>query len=256
MDTLRVETIGYFDRVLIDGSMKALKGSIGITVKTGERLAEAISRDPESHKHDVAKLRVELLGESVESQDESERQYIKNDRFDNGIKLMTKCKEIERYSVAFMEVSIIKGNYAFPFKKEVRDIEECCQKLDVTLDDFNNYLASRHLAYELAKLLDEDVGNINIAIIDRIYVHPVFRKCGISNWFHSNAAEIINVFAMMYIHGLVLTYGDFTNQAAKVPNYNSFLREHYIRQGYLEVTNGVKQRWNVSTNCVMYKVLV
>lgn len=255
MDTLKLEQIGYFDRIFIDGTIKPMNIASGLTVKNKESLTEAIENDSENYMHDIAKLRLEILGESIEGTDKDEKEQIKEDRFENGIKMINKSGNIERYIIAYADILILKGKHVFPFKKNDNNIEDYCVKSDVKLDNYQNYIAAVNIAREIAKREREEVLNINIAMIDKVYVYQAFRECGISSWIHDNLIEILKVYGMVRPHGVVLTYGDFTKQSLITKNYIEFLKNHYKNHGYTELEKDKRKRYKIDSNSIMYKII-
>ena len=77
----------------------------------------------------------------------------------------------------------------------------------------------------------------HIAIVDRLYVFPAYRRCRISSWIHDNLREILFSYVNVAVGDILLIPGDFSNESAERFNmtpreYNSLLNKHYEKLGY------------------------
>lgn len=77
----------------------------------------------------------------------------------------------------------------------------------------------------------------HIAIVDRLYVFPAYRRCRISSWLHTNLREILFSYVNVAIGDILLIPGDFSNESAEMFNmtpreYSLMLYKHYEKLGY------------------------
>lgn len=77
----------------------------------------------------------------------------------------------------------------------------------------------------------------HIAIIDRLYVFPAYRRCRISSWINNNLREILFSYVNVAVGDVLLIPGDFSNESADkfdmTPReYSIMLNKHYETLGY------------------------
>lgn len=77
----------------------------------------------------------------------------------------------------------------------------------------------------------------HVAIVDRLYVYPAYRRCRISSWIHDNLREILFSYVNVAVGDIILIPGDFSSEAADKFNmtpreYNTLLNKHYEKLGY------------------------
>lgn len=236
MDTVKIKQIGYFDRVCIKGELKNISSTDGIEIGNNKNLSEYNCSSKE-----LPKITINILGQSTDIADNDEVARIREDRYKSGIKLVSKDNNTENYIIALADIFILKGKEIENYTHDKVDLE--------------NYVTATKLAHEIASKNKEEVGNINVAIVDRVYTYSVFRNCGVSSWIHNNLIDIIKLYGLTDVNGIVLTYGDFTKQELKQSNYLEFLKDHYKSKGYNELNSYRKIRYHVFSKSIMYKIL-
>jgi hypothetical protein len=86
-------------------------------------------------------------------------------------------------------------------------------------------------------------GDTPLLITSVVYVAPCARRCGISEYIHTNLADIAHVFIGARPKLVVLNCGDFTGEHARLgiteTAYKDMLRTHYLRIGYEPVDDGL-----------------
>lgn len=220
---------GYFDNVIIDGYTMPLYNSMGIELHNNESLNEALDLKTQAYLHGLAKIRVNIYGkvENYESaEDITQMQLYRSEEI--GL-VRQAIGRFDRYLIGYVDIIIVKGNCVFPTDVESKGIsEEAAVKVAKSDDQFN-------LIIQAIKMQrDKDV---NIAIIDKIFIDKHFRRCGVASWIHNNIQEVVKVFGLIDINDVLLTPGDFTQAAESEFNmstkqYNKMLAKHYRGLGY------------------------
>lgn len=242
MDIERILRDGYFDRLKIDGSLKSIYDSNGLDISNNTTFKYAIEKSDESYKTGLAHLRVQIIGESSTNINSEELGNMRDDRQNNGLIRLESSSNIDRYLVAYVNILLLKNDYAIPFdikatsksKQEIEKIAKTNDELELLLE-----------ALKLRNRIKNDFGYtdeyISIAIVDKVYVAPIFRRCGISTWLHLNLADIINMYGLVFPTGVVMAYGDFSGESEEFFNmskreYNLMLLKHYENVGYSKVS--------------------
>lgn len=261
MDVEKILRAGYFDRLKIDGVLKPVYNSTGTVIMHGESFKQSLDKSEEAFKHGVAHLKLSLIGECDTNICFSDLEHMREDRQRWGITKLPSTESVDRYLVAYLDILILKSDYAIPYKivsngKTEKDIE----KLAKTNDALEVFLAALELGKYIIKKYNYSTDWVNIAIIDKVYVLPIFRRCRISTWLHENIADIINMYSLVFPNGIILSYGDFSKEAEKQFNmdrntYNKMLISHYKSMGYGNISKlGLSGIDN--TNNILYKLLV
>lgn len=261
MDVEKILRAGYFDRLKIDGVLKPVYNSTGTIILPNKSFKDSLNKSEEAFKHGVAHLKLSLIGECDTNICFTDLEHMREDRQNWGIIKLPSNKTIDRYLVAYLEILILKSDYAIPYKivangKTEKDIE----KLAKTNDTLEVFLAALELGEYIINKFSYSNDWVNIAIIDKVYVQPIFRRSKISTWLHENIADIINMYSLVFPNGIILSYGDFSKEAESRFNmsrntYNKMLLSHYKSMGYSNIgklgLNGVD-----SSSNILYKLLV
>lgn len=233
MNVSKICSLGYFDRVLVDGYTIPMFSTRGIEIKNEETLIDSIN----INMHGVGKIRVTVYGESTFNLEDDNLLGMRWHR-EQKLKLSrTRVDDNDRYAIAYVDLLILKSNLSL-------------------LEDFNNKEKSNYDITKLVKSEDEimllskalemqiDIWSkssgkeeCNIAIVDRVYVNKHFRNCGISKWIHLNILDIIKTYGMISVSAVLLIPGDFSDEAEKVfglskREYRDMLIKHYKSTGY------------------------
>ena len=260
MNVEKILQNGYFDCIKIDGSIHPVYKSLGTELTAEKSFRDALEESNEAYKHGTALLKIQIVGEQSTNMTFSYLESIKSDLAKWGVKQLYGSDKLNRYLVASADILILKGDMALPYNikangKTEKDIEH--------LASTNDMLEVMIYALELAKYITMECGcapdYANVAIIDKVYVSELFRRCGISTWLHNNIADIINMYSLTFPTGLILTTGDFANESKSKFNmtnveYNKMLVNHYKALGYKDIS---KLKLNITeTNTILYKILL
>ena len=227
MDILNICRLGYFDNIKLNSIIHTSIGN-GIAIKD-EIFKNNINKDT------LAKLRINIIGESFRDSEEIE-EY----RLNNGIKTIGTGKN-KGYLIGYLDAYIVKGRYNQVLYNGILDTVDAT---DYTTK--NNEIETIDAALNLQKYIESktklDRSEPVIAIINRLYVLNLFRENGISSWVHNNIFEILHQFSTMFISGVVLECGDFNKEARETfgmteEEYIEFLMEHYMKCGYKRISD-------------------
>ena len=246
MQTGKICSLGYFDRVIVDGFMVPMYRNRGIQVNNGESLAESIENNKQSYNQGIGKLRINIYGEvDKNSSSLEEEARMTETRSKLGLN-PTKLGLTTRYSIGFADLLILKDDYSFP--------DNVTQK-GKTIDDINKLAKGEDELKLMLKALEAQndvmergkVHDSNIAIVDRVYINREFRRCGISKWIHTNIKDIARVYGMIDIAAVLLMPGDFSHEATEVfgmtkNEYENMLKKHYKSLGYKTLKENIMYR--------------
>ena len=242
MDTIKICRLGYFDRVMIDGYSMPMYNGRGIEIKTNCSLIESLDSNIDLNAQGLGKIKVTIVGEALSNDDIAEEieRMQKHREDDLGLERV-KIGNIDRYIIAYADILILKSDESLPSKltnkgNTLEDIE----KLAKGEDKLN--LMSKGL--DIQSKLVKNNKDANVALIDKVFVHKEFRRCGISKWIHNNIKDIIKIYGLIDVGAALLIPGDFTNSAERdfemsKDYYEEVLTEHYKNVGYTMLGNGV-----------------
>lgn len=242
MQTCKICSLGYFDRVIADGFMIPMYNNRGIVINNDENLADCINNNKQSYNQGIGKLKLNIYGEvdTKESSDDEKRMLETREQL--GLR-QTKLGLTTRYSIGFADILILKSDYSFPENVVNKGkTEDDINKLAKGEDELKIMLQALKTQNDIIE--KSDLNDCNIAIVDRVYVHREFRKCGISTWIHSNIGDITKVYGMIDIAAVLLIPGDFSNEAKSIFNmtkeqYEAFLKKHYKSLGYKPISENI-----------------
>lgn len=237
MKVSKICSLGYFDRVLVDGYAMSMFNTRGIEIKNEEALVDSINTNTQSFAQGVGKIRVTIYGESTFNLEDDNLLGMRWHR-EQELKLSrTKVDNNDRYSIAYVDLLILKSDFSFPERvmnrgKSPDDIAKLAKSEDELM------LLSKALEMQRTIWAESSgTADCNIAIVDRVYVNKHFRKCGISKWVHMNIFDIIRTYGMLSASAVLLIPGDFSNEAEQVfslskKDYRDMLVKHYKSTGY------------------------
>lgn len=227
---------GIFDSVVIDSFMLPFYNDNGIEINNDENLVEAIEKN-KAYNQSIARLRINICGEcSCKINSKKELDLVKFRDKDLGLKRSTVGDKI-RYYICYIDIYIIKSDNLLP--KLVEDNSKNFKAVNHITK--NNYeLAIIYAATELQKKIQKETkeyNDCNIAVLDKIYVHPQFRRLGIATWVHENFSELIKLTSTIDIVASMLVPGDFSEEAESEfgmtsEQYKKFLINSYKNMGY------------------------
>lgn len=261
MDVEKVLRSGYFDKLKIDGSIKPIINSDGTLLSSTGSFKDALNASTDSFKHAVANLKITLYGEASTDISVSELDRIRKDRQIAGVPAICSNDSADRGIVAYADVLILKGGYTLPFGIIANGrSEKDLVKLANTEDMLELLVAATKLSEYIKDKSSYSEDWINIAIINKVYVFPIFRRCGISKWLHCNISDIINMYSLVFPLGIVQMYGDFSGECKRLFNmdnntYNKMLYAHYKSLGYNKL-HKLKIKNAPSSELILYKLLI
>ena len=256
MDIDKILRTGYFDRIKIDGHIVPVLESSGTDIGKGDSFRDALDKSNDAFKHGVSNIRVNIFGEADTNISFTELENMREDRKKSGLRKMNSSGNIDRYLIAYVDILMLKNGYAIPYNinnkgNTEKDVEKLAKNSDM-LDLYLSAVALREHIQTKYKYTEEFT---SVAIINKVYVEPVFRRSGISKWIHLNIADIINMYGLMFPVGIVMSYGDFSNESSKLfgmnhNEYTNMLIKHYKTLGYRDIGT-----LNLPSICCMHNVL-
>lgn len=242
MDINNIKRIGYFENIGLYPILYCNNHG-KIDLKTSS-FKDNIQDDV------LARLRINIVGESKDDTEHTLRY-----RAENGIKKIA-GEKIGRYSIGYIEAMILKGRYNKVISEEKINIHKYTSKLNEA-EVLENAVMLRSYIANLKKLGDTEPA---IGIINRLYINDIFRKNGISKWFHNNIFEIIHQSSTIFVWGVILECGDFNNESKEKfgvdeNEYKRFLVLHYGRCGYKNIGDIVKDKNNGVNPFILYKII-
>lgn len=254
MDVRKICMLGYFDRVMIDGYSMPMYNGRGIELRTDCSIVDALNDKIDSNNQGIGKIKINIVGESLSNDTIDEIQRMQEHRENEMGLERVKLGNIDRYIIAYVDILILKSDMAFPSKlfnkgNNLEDIEK-------TVKDEDKLNLLRR-AIEVQSKLTKNNKDANIALIDKVFVHKEFRRCGISKWIHNNIKDIIKLYGLIDVGAALLIPGDFTNSAKaefslSKEQYEKMLIQHYRSVGYSMINNGIMYK-NLQTNKLSIK---
>lgn len=258
MNVQMICALGGFDRIFVDGTTNTMPAS-GITINNNDSFLECLNNDPMIHEHSITRLRINIIGEIIESSDIDEvRQYKKALEHD-GVKAM-QTGIVSRYCIGYANIILLKGNEYFmteeSFSKSKN--EQSMEIIGKKGDESGLLVAALRLGNHIVNTVRNEYDDATIAVIDRIFVHRKFRHLGISTWIHDNVCDIIHTYSLCRPNATLLAYADFTNEAAYLnitqDDYLDTLHKHYVDRGYLEFSKLFRLKDGIDARRIMYKL--
>lgn len=248
--------MGYFDRVIIDGYMLPLYNDLGIEIKESQSIIDAIEENNQTFSQGIARLRLNIAGEATNIDSPLELARMRKHREkDLGLEKCT-LGNMDRYYIGYVDIFILKSNNLLPALlehkgKTYEDVEK------ISHNDYE--LMMLLAAIDIQKnLLDENknLQECNIAIVDKVFVHYNFRRCGISSWIHDNLSDLIKVYGMIDIAAAIMLPGDFNNESKRIFNmtkeeYEQMLIQHYVNVGYKPIQHNIMYKQFLKTKKIL-----
>lgn len=262
MNVDKILRTGYFDELRIDGGIRPIFRSSGTLIRPNMSFKEMLEDSEDSFKHGVANITIQITGGSKIDSNIEDIERMREDRENNGIKRLTGNATMDRYLVAYADIMLLKNNYSMPFKlTNTGKDEQSLYEAGTTQDMKDILIESLRLANKIEEKYNYPKDCIAIAVINKVYVLPVFRRSGISTWIHTNIADLINMYGLEFPTGLLLTYGDFSKEAGKLfgmddNSYNKMLKTYYKKLGYKSINQGALKLDSGEQSGIMYKMLV
>lgn len=260
LDIKNILRLGYFDRLKIDNELYPVYKSSGIEIQADSTFLDSADISLEAHKYGFSHLKLSIIGECDTNISFLELERMRDDRSNNNLIQLKSTRSVDRYLVGYADLIILKSSYSLPSEllstgKTEYDIEKLAQ----TSDMLELMLSALELQKWISSKHPDSKGSI--VIVNKLYVYPIFRRNGISTWMHQNLSDMVNLYSLMYPSGIILTYGDFANEAKLVfgmtnQAYTKMLIRHYKCLGYKDKLGlGLGAPSNLSRN-LLYKVII
>lgn len=223
--------IGFFDKVTMSLQVEPVCVN-DIEIFGDSSFVECTSSYGNHLDNSIMKVRINILG--VE---DIHKQVITPDEL---------TKRANRGANVFKDGDAHQKSYLLAYAN-LLIIMDVDRNKSAILDSFKNELDKQRLvgaAFSLQsrganKAQSQANGFIrnHIAIVDRLYVYPAYRRCRISSWIHNNLREILFSYVNVTVGDILLIPGDFSNESAERFNmtpreYNNLLNKHYENLGY------------------------
>lgn len=228
MDISKICSIGYFDKVIVDGYTMTMFSTKGLEITRNETFENLMKSMNKYSACDIVKVRVTIYGESDFNMSDDKLLSMREHR-----ELSLKLSRIlvnnnDRYALAYVDILVIKSNSHLSYETEQQKMwtREILNHMDISEDEYT--LLDK--AIEIKK-------NNSIGVLDKVYVNKSFRKCKISSWIHENIFDIIKSFGMCDVSAVLLIPGDFSNESESEfgyskREYRNMLVQHYKSVGY------------------------
>ena len=241
MNIGKIRMLGYFDRVMVDGYSMPMYNGRGIEIRTDCSLIDALNDRIDSNSQGIGKIKISIVGESLSNDTLEEIQRMQYHREKELGLDRVKLGNTDRYTLAYADIIILKSDSVLPTAllnkgNNIDDIRKIIKAED--------QLKLINKAIEIQNKTIKNNKESNVAIIDKVFVHKEFRRCGISRWIHNNIKDLVKLYGMVDVGAALLTPGDFTNSAMTEFNmskdyYEKMLTTHYKSVGYTLISEGI-----------------
>jgi hypothetical protein len=234
--------------IRIDGEYRAARNAPGgVAISDG---AAPFSDEVQTHGAAdtvLGELIIRVNGDGDPEFDEQRRQF--------GLTVRSIAPGISRVCTAFARFTVVKSYDALPSGLSVRRVglSNYTSVYGICPDPTEQALLQHAIQLD-AKTCKRDYsldGDSFLLITDKVFVAACARRCGISEYIHTNLADIAHVFIGAHPKLVVLNCGDFSNEHTRLgmsePEYKDMLRTHYMRVGYEPVDS--------EPSYVLYKLL-
>lgn len=256
MNVQDIKRLGYFDDVAVDGWVDPMYRSNGILIYQDMGLSESMNFCNRQSSNAIAHLHIDIFGIG----NSNDTDNILCTRNNLGIY----PDKYGRYCIGYADILIIKNEHSISRGVENKGRNtQAVRDISKTPDEMNLYEAGLRIAKYASKykIKDKSFGDINVAIVDRVYIHNKFRRLGINTWIHQNIEDLINTFGMLYPDIIVLVPGDFSNESEELfgmtkLEYNNMLRDMYTGYGYKDIN--IIEKWitKIYDKNILFKINV
>ena len=237
MDIAEICRRGYFDRVVIDGFVLPLYNDDGVEIKNEQTLMDGVEFNRSKYNHRISRLRLNIAGEDTREEKPSEVRRMRNHRV-NGLK-MPCCDRVncDRYYIGYVDIFIFKSDDLLP--ESIRNLGKTYEEMErISNNEYELKMMQSAIKLQ-SKIVKENRKSekSSVAIIDKLYIHPIFRRCGISTWVHENIKDLILLYGLIDIGATIMMPADFNKESEKMfsmsrKDYEEMLIKHYRKLGY------------------------
>lgn len=235
MDTALLEKQTMSRRIVINGDYKTRRNNASFVLKHGN--SSFVDELQITGAADA------VLGELVLRIDGDSESDFDSQRAKLGLQLSKPVQGITRANIAFARFIVVKGYSSLPPGVAVRraGLLDYVNVFGICSDPTEYNLLSEALRLDI-ETSDTEYnldGVSSLLLVDKVYVAEAARRCGVSEYIHTNLADIVHVFTGVRPKLVVLNCGDFSNAHATMGitelEYKHILRKHYERTGYKSV---------------------
>ncbi len=196
-----------------------------------------------------------VLGEFILRIDGDSESEFDAQREKIGLQLSKSIGGVTRANIAYARFIVVKGYSSLPKELAVRraGLANFISVFQICPDPTEEALLAEALRLDIETCKGEYNldGMSMLLVVDKVYVAEAARRCGVSEYIHSNLADIAHVFIGVRPKLVVLNCGDFSNAHSNMGiteiEYKHILRKHYERTGYKSIMG--------TTPFVMWKTL-
>lgn len=184
-----------------------------------------------------------VLGEFILRIDGDSESDFDSQRRKIGLQLSKSVEGVTRANIAYARFIVVKGYSSLPPQLAVRRVglANFISVFGICTDPTEETLLSEALRLDI----ETNEGDYNLdgvsmlLIVDKVYVAEAARRCGVSEYIHTNLSDIAHIFIGVRPKLVVLNCGDFSNAHTSMGiseiEYKHILRKHYARTGYKSV---------------------
>ena len=160
-----------------------------------------------------------------------------------GLKLSKSINGVTRANIAYARFVVVKGYPSLPTELAVRraGLLNYISVFGLCPDPTETSLVTEALRLDIEMCKgDYNLDGVSmLLVVDKVYVAEAARRCGVSEYIHTNLADLAHVFIGVRPKLVVLNCGDFSNTHSNLGiteiEYKHKLRKHYERSGYNSV---------------------
>ena len=157
-----------------------------------------------------------------------------------GLQVYPVGQGVSRACIASARFVVVKGFAALPSQLAVRraGLVNYVTVFGLCPDPTESMLLSEALRLDVETCKGEYNldGKDMLLVTDKVFVAECARRCGVSEYIHTNLSDIAHVFIGVRPRIAVLNCGDFSNEHVRLGitevEYKNILRKHYASVGY------------------------
>lgn len=232
MQTAILEKQTLSKRIMLNGEYHTRRGNTGFFLNR-----EGITFTDELQMSGASDA---VLGELlIRINGDGENEFF-SQRAQLGLNLQRVSQGVNRACLAFARFIVVKGFASLPRSLSVRraGLADYASVFGVCPDPTESMLLTEALRLDVETCEGEyNLDGVSmLLLVDKVYVAECARRCGISEYLHTNLADIAHVFIGVRPKLVVLNCGDFSNEHTRLgiteKDYKDILKKHYTRVGY------------------------
>lgn len=235
-------------RILINGEYRTRRDNVSFVISHNDNsFVDELHMTGASADAVLGEFILRIDGESETAFDSQRRKL--------GLQLYKPVDGMTKANIAYARFIVVKGYTSLPKEIAVRrsGLGNFVSVFNICPDPTESLLLQEALRLDIATSEGEyNLDGVSmLLIVDKVYVAEAARRCGVSEYIHTNLADIAHVFIGVRPKLVVLNCGDFSNAHKSLGitelEYKNILRKHYENTGYQSVPG--------ASPFVMYKLL-